>query len=216
MTPSKPIPSAAAGVLAVALVSSSVAQAFVVPIADENPRTVYLRVGDGNFQNNRTYADGGNPRPGGAVNTVRVTVSPQDVGTGVFQPMTAGNARVTSDYDGFAFCQPGQLYVGGFYRGRNTVAVDNATLSVNSDISLINGAGDSIPMSQISWTSSGIGDTGTQPVAAGSFTGGQQTIATNFTRNTWRESCLSFRYANTDVVAAGSYRGAARFTLAAP
>lgn len=198
------------------LATPGMARAFVVTIADDNPRTVYLRVGDGAFQNNRNYLTGGTPRTGGAVNTVSVTVAPQNVGNGTFQPMSAGNARITSDYDNFVFCQPGQLYVGGFYRGSNDVALDNATLSVNSDISLVNGTGDTIPMSEISWTSSGNGDTGAQPIPPGSFTGGQQTLASNFTRNTWRESCLSFRYANTTVVAGGTYRGSARFTLSSP
>ena len=68
---------------------------------------------------------------------------------------------------------------------------------------------------KISWTSSGNGDAGVQPFPAGAFTGGTQTLAT-LLRNTWAESCHSFRYANTAIPAAGTYNARATYTLATP
>jgi hypothetical protein len=79
----------------------------------------------------------------------------------------------------------------------------------------VNATGDTIPFSQISWTSSGIGDAGAQPIPAGTFTGGTQTLAT-FPVNTWRESCHTFSYANAASVASGTYTGRATYTLSAP
>jgi len=125
-----------------------------------------------------------------------------------------GTGRLTSDYDGFTFCNAGQVYVGAFFR-LNSTATQNATLSVTAPTSLTNATGDTIPMSQILWTSSGIGDTGAQPIPAGTFTGGTQTLAT-LLRNTWNESCHSFFYRNDAIVAAGTYNARVTYTLATP
>jgi len=80
---------------------------------------------------------------------------------------------------------------------------------------LVNGSGNTIPFSQISWTSSGNGDTGAQPFPAGTFAPGTQTIG-NIARNQWAESCHTFRYANANVVAAGTYTGRVTYTLTTP
>lgn len=198
------------GVLALACAGQ--AHAYVVNITAQNPRAVYLRVGDGTMSGG-TYNGGGTPTSGGAQNVVTVTVPANAVGNGTQQAMTT-TARTTSDLDGYAFCNTGQVYIGGFYR-RTGGGTDNAILMVTAPMNLSNGA-QTIPMSQISWTSSGNGDTGTQPVPAGAFTGGTQTLANNFQRNTWRESCLSFRYANQNLVAAGTYNATVTYTLTAP
>ena len=200
--------------LAAGLLACSTGQAYTVNI-NRGPDAVYLRVGDGNFSG--FYASGGTPLAGGAVSQVSVTVPVAAVGNGVPQVMSA-NGRLTSDWDGFAFCNPGELYVGGFYRRSNNGNV-NATLTVTAPAFLASGSGDTIPISEISWTSSGNGDGGaTQPVPAGAFQagGGTQTLASDFRRNTWRESCLSFRYANSAAVAGGSYTARVTYTLTAP
>ena len=176
-------------IAAAGLVAAGDAGAYIVNI-DRGSEMVYLRVGDGNFSG--LYSGGGTP-----------------------QVMTA-NSRVTSDWDGYLFCNPGQLYVGGFYRRSNNGNV-NATLTVTAPASLVNANGDIIPISDISWTSSGNGDGGaTQPVPSGTFQAGTSTLANDFRRNTWRESCLTFRYANTQLAAGGTYTARVTYTLTAP
>ncbi len=189
---------------------SSVADAFTVNI-NSGSRALYLRVGNGVFTGN--YSNGGTPGSGGAINTVSVTVPSASLGNGTPLAMTGNASQLTSNWDGYAFCNTGQIYIGGFYRFNNYN--NTATLSVNAPDDLVNAGGDRIPFSEISWTSSGNGDSGAQPVPSGTFTGGQQTLA-SFAPNTWRESCMSFRYANSNVAAAGVYSGRVTYTLAAP
>lgn len=190
-------------------------QAYVVNITAANPRAVYLRVGDGSMSGGGTYNGGSTPQVNSTMNIVTVTVPANAVGNGTSQAMTT-TARTTSDLDNFAFCNAGQVYIGGFYRRSGNTA-DNAVLTVTAPATLSNGVtGQTIPINQISWVSSGNDDTGAQPVPSGTFTGGSQTLANNFLRNTWRESCLSFRYANQNVVAAGTYRAVVTYTLTAP
>ena len=127
-----------------------------------------MRVGDGEFENYpvwwnngdiRPYTSGGSPESGGAVSRVRVVLSPLDIGNGVPQPMT-GNGRTSSDYNGFQFCSAGQIYIGGFFRRPGNSNNFAAQLSVLSPPTLNSPQGNTIPVSEISWTSSGIGDTG--------------------------------------------------------
>lgn len=199
-------------IAAACLLAASDAGAYIVNI-NQGTNAVYLRVGDGNFIG--TYSGGGIPLSGGAISRVSVSVPQAAIGNGTPQVMTA-NSRVTSDWDGYLFCNPGQLYVGGFYRRSNNANV-NATLTVTAPTFLVNADGDTIPISDISWTSSGNGDGGaTQPVPGGTFQGGTNTLANDFRRNTWRESCLTFRYANDDLVAGGTYTARVTYTLTAP
>ena len=188
------------------------AQAYVVTI-NTGTKAVYLRVGDGTRVGN-TYANGGTMSTGGAVSLVQVSVAANVVGNGTAQQMT-GNGRLTSDYDDFAFCNAGQIYIGGFFRLTNN-ATQNASLQVNAPANLTTTGGATIPISQISWTMSGNGDTAPHPIANGSFTGGTQTLATDFLRNTWRETCQTFFYANSAIRAAGTYNGRVVYTLTSP
>lgn len=199
--------------LLLALGACADALAFVVTI-NPGQRAVFLRVGDGVFTG--TYDNGGTPGSGGGINTVSVNVPAGAVGNGVVQAMTSDATQLTSNWDGFAFCNlPSEVYIGGFHR-RPGNAPSAAILTVTAPASLVSGSGDAIAFSQISWTSSGNGDgSDAQPVPAGSFTGGAQTLA-SFPSNTWRESCHSFRYANTQVVAAGTYTGRVTYTLSSP
>ena len=52
-------------------------------------------------------------------------------------------------------------------------------------------------------------------IPGGAFSPGTQTLAT-FNRNTWRESCHSFIYANGAIQSAGTYTARVTYTLSAP
>jgi hypothetical protein len=187
------------------------AAAFTVTIGT-GTKAAYLRVGDGTITGGN-YNAGGTPAANTTVNLVNVNVPAASVGNATAQAMT-GAGRLTSDWDGFAFCNAGQVYISAFFRLPTTVN-QSATLRVNTPANLTSVGGDTIPITEISWTSSGNGDTGVQPFPAGSFTGGTQTLAT-LLRNTWAESCHSFSYANTAIRAAGTYNARATYTLATP
>lgn len=189
------------------------AQAFTVTITAATPRTIYLQVGVGSFSG--FYNSGGTPQANPTVNVVSGSVPTASVGSGTAQAMTSNTGATNSFYDNFAFCNAGQLYVGGFYRLTNTAAGAGATLTANSTAPLSNSSGDTIPFTQIRWVSSGNGDTGAQPFPSGTFNGGTQTIGT-IARNQWAESCMTFSYLNTAVPAGGTYNGTVTYTLTAP
>lgn len=189
------------------------AQAYIVSISGGLTSSIYLRVGDGVYSG--TFQDGGTPGSGGGINLVSVTVPAAMVGNGANLAMSSNAVQPRSFYDNYAFCNlPAQVYVGGFNRG-GLLSGGNGVLTVTAPTHLTNVAGNTIPFSQITWTSSGNGDTGAQPFPAGGFTGGTQTLA-NFPVNTWRESCHSFSYGNDAVVAAGTYTGRVTYTLTVP
>jgi hypothetical protein len=130
--------------------------------------------------------------------------------------MTANTAGTNSFWDNFLFCSAGQLYIGGFYRMPSTTGPASVTVTASVPTTLSNGSGGTISFNEISWTSSGIGDTGAQPFPAGTFSAGAvaQTIG-SIQRNQWAESCHSFSYANTAVVPSGTYTGTVTYTLTA-
>ncbi len=196
------------GALSVAAVDAG---AFTINITAANPRVIYLQVGVGSFSG--FYNSGGSPAANPTVNVVSVNVPAAVVGSGTAQAMASNTGATNSFYDNFTFCSAGQLYVGGFYRRTSNAA--GATLTATSSTPLTNGAGDSIPFTQIQWISSGIGDSGAQPFPAGAFTGGTQTIGT-INRNQWAESCHTFSYLNTAIVPAGTFTGSVTYTLTAP
>jgi hypothetical protein len=190
------------------------ASAYTVNITAGNPRAIYLQLGVGGFTG--TYNGGGTPGNNTTVNLVSVTVPAATVGTGAAQAMTTNSTVGASSLDGFVFCNtPAQLYIGGFYRFNNNNTGAAATLTATSPANLVSTAGDTIPFTQISWTSGGNGDTGAQPFPAGAFTGATQTIGT-IQRNQWAESCHTFSYANSAIRAAGTYNGRVTYTLTAP
>jgi hypothetical protein len=186
--------------------------AFTVNIGAANPRMIYLQVGVGSFSG--IYNSGGTPANNPTVNVVSVSVPAAQVGSGAAQTMTTNSTASISFYDNYVFCSaPAQLYVGGFYRSTSNTGA--ASLRATSPANLVNAAGDRIPFTQISWTSSGNGDSGAQPFPAGAFVGGTQTIGT-INRNQWAESCHTFRYANAGFVASGTYTGRVTYTLSTP
>src|SRR3546814_15790806 len=101
--------------------------------------------------------------------------------------MNSNTTQSWSSYDNFVFCNvPQQVYVGGFSRG-GWFSGGNGVLTVTAPANLTNANGDTIPFSQLSWTSSGNGDTGAPPFPAGPFSGGMQTLA-NWTAHPRRQS----------------------------
>lgn len=197
-------------VLALAVFPTSLAYCFTATISP-GARAIYLQVGNGSFTG--LYNNGGTPGNNTTINLVSLTVPAAQVGNGTALAMTTNSTATTSFYDGFTFCTvPAQVYIGGFFRLPGTTGT--ATLTVDTPLTLTT-AGTSISFTKISWVSSGIGDTGAQPIPSGTFTGGTQTLA-SFPVNTWRESCHSFSYLNDQVVGSGTYTGRATYTLSAP
>jgi hypothetical protein len=168
------------------------------------PKQLFLQVGVGSAAANNT-----------TINTVSVSVPAASVGNGTAQTMTSDSTQAISFFDNYRVCNPpGQVYIGGSYRQPNaTTGAASATLQVTTPANLTSGA-DSIPFSQISWTSTANGNT-TAHIPAGTFNGGTLTLA-NFGRNTFVENCFTYRYANSAVVPAGTYTGRAVFTLVVP
>ncbi|MFK3648480.1 hypothetical protein ACI2IY_08560 [Lysobacter enzymogenes] len=198
--------------LAAALAGFAPAAAAFTANLNPGTRAIYLRVGDGVYTG--SYTGNGTPGNGGGIDVVSVTVPAAALGNGVDQVMTTTASSGVSNYDSYAFCNvPAQIYVGGFYRRSGSGGAASLTATVPAG--LTNGQGQTIPFSQISWTASGNGDTGAQPIPAGTFQPGNQLLA-SFPINTWRESCHTFRYANDAVVGAGTYTGRVTYTLSAP
>lgn len=200
-----------------AMVLPCAAHAFSVQI-DPGPWAVYLRVGTGAYTGVPYVLHKDTLRNGGTINLVSVTVPASQVGNGsdLVMNVDGGSDQFISHYDNFRFCNaPSEVYIGGFFRRPGRGGGNNATLTVTTPPVLANADGDVIPISQISWTTSGNRNTGAQPIPAGTFSGGTQTLAT-FQRNWWHESCMTFRYGNDATVAAGTYRAQAIYTLTVP
>ncbi len=149
------------------------------------------------------------------INVVSVNVPAANVGNGTALAMTSNSTQSASPYDNYAVCNPpSQVYVGGSYRQPNsTTGAATAALTVTTPANLTSG-GNSIPFSQIGWTSTANGNT-TANIPAGMFNGGTLALA-NFARNTFVENCFTYRYANTVIAAAGTFTGRATFTLTTP
>jgi len=201
--------------LLAALMACQDAGAYQANIAADS-RALYLRVGTGGMTSpTLSYNQGARPTNFPTIQDVVVNVPAGQIGNGTDLQMT-GNGDLVSNLDNFLFCNPGQIYIGAFFRrptggGGNNTAIVTANYPAN----LTNASGDTIPMSQISWVSSGNGDGAFQPFASGAFTGSGQQVAT-FGRNQWNESCLTFFYGNDQVVADGSYTNIVTYTLTAP
>lgn len=184
-----------------ALLWTSSGYAWVLTVTPAS-RALYLEVGVGTANANNT-----------TINVVSVTVPATAVGTGAAQAMTSDSTQSISFFDNYAVCNPpGQVYIGGFYRLPATNAT-NAVLQVTTPASLTNGT-DTIPFSQISWTSTANGNTAAD-IPAGTFNGGTLFLR-NIAANTWVENCHSFVYANATVPGAGIYTGRATYTLTSP
>jgi hypothetical protein len=191
------------------------AHAYTLTLVPAAPLTVYLQVGVGTFTGGN-YNAGGQPANNTTINTVSASVPVSALGNGTAQAMTTNSTATASFLDSFTFCSvPGQVYIGGFYRttGATTAA---ARVTATVPAGLVNAVGDTIPFSKISWSSSGIGDTGAQPFPAATFVNGGVQNVGSIASNQWAESCLSFSYLNNTVPAAGTYSARVLYTLTAP
>jgi hypothetical protein len=184
------------------LLAGLAAQAWVITIT-AGTRAVYLAVGNATTNANNA-----------TVNLVSTSVPANALGNSVAQAMTSNSTQANSPLDNFTVCQPtlGQVYIGGYMR-QPTGSVVTAVLQVTTPINLTSGA-DAIPFSQISWTSTALGNTAAD-IPAGTFTGSTQFLR-NIAANTYVENCHTFRYANTAIRAAGTYTGRATYTMVAP
>jgi len=174
-------------------------EAFVLTI-NPGPKQLYLIVGVGSTSANNA-----------TINLVSTTVPAAKVGDGTAVAMTSDSTQAVNPYAGYTLCSaPAQVYIAGLYRQADAFTGSSyATLQVSTPTSLMSGA-DSLPFSQIGWTSTGGG-----PLPSGTFTGGTQYI-TNISRNSMADNCFSYYYRNTGVVPAGTFNGRATFTLVAP
>lgn len=200
----------AALAFAAAFVPAQAAHAYTITISSGS-RAIYLQVGQGGYVG--TQNNNGTPGDNGTINIVSVNVPAALVGTSAAQEMTSNSTVSQSPIDGFAFCNPpAQVYIGAWSRPGGT-STGIATLTVTTPANLTSGS-DTIPFSQISWTMSGNGDSVFQ-FPDGTFNGGTQTLGT-LPANTWKEQCMTFRYANSVIPAAGTYTGRAVYTLSLP
>ena len=199
---------------ALATAVSGAAAGYTVTLTPAAPLTVYLQVGVGSFTGD--YIDGGQPQNNTTINTVTASLSSAAVGNGTAQAMTTNSTAAQSYWDGYTFCSvPGQLYIGGFYRTTGS-ATAAARVTATVPTALINAGGATIPFSQIQWSTSGNGDSGSEPFPAGTFVNGGVQSVGSMASNTWNESCWTFSYSNSSVPAAGTFTGVVLYTLSAP
>jgi hypothetical protein len=202
------------------------ARAFTATLTNGAPTIIYLQVGVGAFtpaNSNYTGANGhpaGTPTGNTTINQVAVTLASGTVGNKTAQAMASNSGATASFYDSYAFCNANTLYIGGFYRTAGAGTTKTATVTATVPASLTDAAGDTIPFSQISWTSAGNGDTNgnglPEVFPGGAFTGGGTQSVGLFTQNQWAESCWSFSYANTVTPAGGTYTGRVTYTVTLP
>lgn len=193
---------------AVLMLPGSARAWIITGLGTNNPARLFMMVGNGAaalWQNNAT------------INRVSLTVPAAQLGTGTPLAMTSNSTQSTSPYDGFTVCSPpAQVYVGAAYQRRNAGQPANARLQVTSPANLTSVAGDTIPITEISWTVSALGgDPNPTAIPAGTFTGGTQFL-TNVAQGTLRENCHTFSYANTAIRASGVYDGRVTYTLTVP
>lgn len=177
------------------------ADAWVLTVTP-GTRRVYLAVGN-------ATTDAANA----TINLVSVTVPANVVGTGAAQAMTSNSTQANSPFDAYTVCvPPNEVLVSGYLREPSTTA-NVAQLQVTTPASLTSGT-DTLPFTQISWTSTALGNA-TADIPAGTFNGGTLFLR-NIGSNSYVENCHAFTYANTNLVAAGVYNGRATYTLTSP
>ena len=179
------------------------AHALIFNLGNSPTRQLHLQVGTGG---NGAQVMPVNP----TVDVVSVTVPAAALGNSASQVMSTSNPNTIDPYPPVSLtCSDGrQVLVSAI--ARVPVGIANATLTVNSSAPLVNATGETLPFSQISWTSSD------NSVPSGTFnTGAAQTLLSMTTSQQYM-SCHTFSYANTGVVAAGIYRGRVIYTLSMP
>jgi hypothetical protein len=190
-------------VLGLACGVAGAAHALVFDLGASPTRQLHLQVGTG--------GDGVRIMPTNpTIDVVSVTVPAAALGNANPQVMNTSNPNTIDPYPPVALtCNDGRkVLVSAIARVPRGTA--NATLTVNSAVPLLNSSGETLPFSQISWVSSD------NSIPSGTFsTSAAQTLLTMTTSRQY-ESCHTFQYANTGVVAAGTYRGRVTYTLSMP
>ena len=147
------------------------------------------------------------------MNVVSVNVPASAVGSGVAQPMSSNSTQAASFYDNFVVCNPpAQVYIGGWVRtpagtGTGVALGDLACLADERDDY------DSVLADQLDQHCQRQYDPG-HP--GGHVQRRHAGAAATIAAGTWVENCHTFSYANTAVVAAGTYTGRVTYTLALP
>jgi hypothetical protein len=194
-----------AALLLLGCAAFSAAQAWTLSMSAAS-RRVYLHVGNGTSQGNNA-----------TINLVQVNVAAASLANGTPLAMTTNSTQSSSLFgDGYVTCAvpASQILIGASYQ-RNNNGTANATLTVTSPANLTNAAGDTLPFTQISWTVSAPGSSSPNVIAAGTFNGGTQTLA-SVPVNTYVENCHTFSYANSVLPAAGTYNGRVTYTMISP
>ncbi len=171
------------------------------------PRRVFLTVGNGAYDQNSSV-----------VNRVEVDVPVNALGNGNPLIMHSDSTQSSSPIDGYLTCPnpSAEVLIGASYRRRNgRDGPARATLRVSAPANLVNAAGETIPISEISWTVSASGSSSPNIIPAGQFAPGTQTLTT-VRANTYIENCHTFTFANSAVRAAGIYSGQVTYTLSSP
>lgn len=190
------------------LQAAQVAQAWTLTLVTP-PRRLFLHVGNGSANANNA-----------TINLVRVSVPTAGVGTGTALPMASNSTQATSLYDGAVGCPSpaSMVMIGASYQRASAVdGLGSALLSVSAPPSLssADGASASIPIGQISWSTTAPGASSGLALGSGAFAGGTQTLAV-VPANRYAENCLSFRYGNTQLMPAGTYRARVTYTISSP
>lgn len=187
----------------------STGRAWVLDIGTSSTRQLFLQVGVGHADASQW---GSNVT---TVNQVSLNLSANQLGNHVPHTMSSDSSQTSSAYNGAAICQvPEQVYLGAAYQ-RADSQTDAAQLLVTAPLTLVNATGETIPFTQLSWSSTTLGGSGSTGLPAGSFSGGMQNLA-SVTAGTMLETCLTFRYANHLLPAAGTYTGRVVYTLSTP
>lgn len=196
---------AALALVAASLSAPATVQAWSLAVGGASTR-VYLHVGTGTADANNSTVD-------------RLTANltgPELLARNPKAMTNSGNQSRSLSGDNFSTCPTpaSQVLIGASYR-RNGNSQQQATLSVSAPANLVSAAGDTIPITEISWTVAAPGSPAPGIIRAGAFVPGQQQLA-NVPPNTFIENCHSFRYANSAVRAAGTYDGVVTYTLSTP
>lgn len=133
--------------------------------------------------------------------------------------LAVGNTGATIDRVSFTVADlPGTGAVAGSTNGPSPVPVRVAalvgasatvTLTANSSTALSDGAGHSIPFTDISWTASGL-------FTGNTFSGAAAQQLNQFTGPGDRTGTYSFTYANNTYYPTGTYNGTVTYTVSSP
>lgn len=206
---------ARAGVVLLCVAEMTAAHAWSLSITSGS-RRLFLHVGNGALSGSSGTLNGTAGRSG-IINTVAVSPTVAQLLSGAALAMTSDSTQNISLYgDGNNTCPTpaSQLMIGAGFR-RNSGA-NSATLTVTSPTTLTDMAtGETIPIGQISWTTSAPNGGIANIIPAGTFSGGTQTL-TSVPGNRYIENCHTFSYANSALRAAGTYTGTVTYTLSSP